>query len=34
MDTMVDSADAKKLLGEIFENLPTHRRRVIDEETT
>ena len=27
-ETMMDSANAKKLLGEIFENLPTHRRKV------
>ena len=31
---MMDSANAKKLLEEIFENLPAHRRKVIDEETT
>ena len=33
METVMDSADATKLLREIFENLPIHRRKVIDEET-
>ena len=34
METMMGSADAKKLLGEIFGSLPAHRRKVIDEEVT
>ena len=32
METMMDSADAKRLLDDIIESLPTHRRAVIDEE--
>ena len=34
METMMDSADAKKLLCETFGSLPAHRRKVIDEEIT
>ena len=34
METMMDSADAKRLLDDIIESLPTHRRKVIDEEIT
>ena len=34
METMMDSADAKRLLDDIIESLPTHRRAVIDEEIT
>ena len=34
METMMDSADARKLLEDIIVILPTHRRAVIDEEIT
>ena len=34
METMMDSADAKQLLDDIFDGLPAHRRKVIDEEIT
>ena len=30
---MMDSVDAKKLLGEIFDGLPAHRRKEIEEIT-
>ena len=32
METMMDSAYAKRLLDDVIESLPTHRRAVIDEE--
>ena len=32
METMMDSANARKLVNDIFESLPTHRRAVSDEE--
>ena len=31
METMMDSANARKLVNDIFESLSTHRRSVIDE---
>ena len=34
METMMDSADAKQQLDDIFDSLPAHRRKVIDEEIT
>ena len=34
METMMDSADARKLLDDIIVSLPTHRRADIDEEIT
>ena len=30
METMMDSADARKILKDIFESLPKYRRSVID----
>ena len=34
IDTMMGSADARKILKDIFESLPTHKRSVIDEQIT
>ena len=34
METMMESADAKRVLDDIIKRLPTHRRALIDEEIT
>ena len=34
METMMDSAHARRLLGDIIESLPAHRRALIDEGIT
>ena len=34
METMMGSADARKLVDGIITSLPAHRRAVIDEEVT
>ena len=34
METMMGSANARKLLNDFIVSLPTHRRAVIDEEIT
>ena len=34
METMMGSADARKILKDILESLPSHRRAILDEEVT